>query len=673
MRISWFQRCRVPLSLLAVGIAQRLVPGARAEDPTWFKLNGIPEVRAGLEMDGSTESDRINGATSTYDTLFITPTAGLRTSGSVYHPNLLAFDFDGEMGWGWDQMRTTSPGYSQTINESDELNRYILQVNLLDEKPYNASFFASEDHTYRDYGSFDTFTVDSSRYGGRMNWDTEYLNLNTDFGYRDETDTGLVDSSEVAETYFNFLGINKRPGGQTTLTARWDTFDNTLNYGSKLTSMNESVGISDAETFGSRQQISAATGASFMHAEYGGQQQDTINANENVNITHSRTLESFLLFNFEQNYLHPSTETYAQGEYGLRHQLYDSLTSTWDVHGSHQEDSESASSGSSDLYGSGLAENYVKRLQSWGRLSLGTGIVADHHDDSSTGDMVTSADETHQLYLPTSPQYRPVYLNHPHVTQSSIQVLSGGQVLVASTDYELITSGDLTEVRLIAPASSHLQGLLGANDNLSVSVSYESESANNAAYESLTSNSQIRLDLYGCFGIYGRLNWQDNNAPPTVTIQTLTDLVGGVDYHWRWFRTGAEYEDYDSNFSQYTAYRFYQSLDFQVNNRSSLGINFNETFYDYTDSGTQTFYQFTTRYNVQLWSSLSCYVQGGFAYEDVLKSDQVNGSAQAGFSWTRGKLSVRTGYEYNSESTSSGSFSEDREKHRLFVYLKRAF
>jgi hypothetical protein len=110
-----------------------------------------------------------------------------------------------------------------------------------------------------------------------------------------------------------------------------------------------------------------------------------------------------------------------------------------------------------------------------------------------------------------------------------------------------------------------------------------------------------------------------------------------------------------------------------VNNRSSLGINFNETFYDYTDSGTQTFYQFTTRYNVQLWSSLSCYVQGGFAYEDVLKSDQVNGSAQAGFSWTRGKLSVRTGYEYNSESTSSGSFSEDREKHRLFVYLKRAF
>ncbi len=673
MNVSWFQRCRMPIGLLIVGLVQRFSPWARAEDPTWFRLDGLPQVSTGVEVDGSTENDRISGVNSTYNTLFITPTVGLKTSGSIYHPNLLAFDFDGELGWGWNQMQTTSPGYSQSINESDELNRYLLQVNLLEEKPYNASFFASEDHTYRDYGSFDTFTVDSSRYGGRMNWNTDYLSINTDFGYRDEKDTGLVDYSEVAETYFNFVGINRRHSGQTTLTARWDMFDNILNLGNELTTMNESVGISDSETFGRRQQITAATGVTFSHSEYGGQQTDTINASENVNITHSRTLDSFLIFDFEQNYLHPADETYAQGTCGIRHQLYESLTSTLDVHGSHQDSSDASGSSSTDMYGVGLAESYLKRLQSWGRLSIGAGIVVDHQDDTASGSTLTSIDEPHQLYLPTSPQYRPVYLNRPNVNAASIQVTAGGQALVQATDYDVVKSGSLTEVRLITPASSHLQPLLGANDNLTVSITYQSDSANNASYESLNSNVQIRLDLFGRLGIYGRLNWMDNNAPPTVVTQTLTDLVGGVDYHWRWLRTGAEYEDYDSNFSQYTALRFYQDLDFQVNQRSSLSMDFNETFYHYTGNGDQTLYQFITRYNIQLWSSLSFYIQGGCSLQDVMGTEQLAGSAQTGFTWSRGKLSVRAGYEFNDQSTSSSAFTEERDKDRVFAYLKRTF
>jgi hypothetical protein len=210
VNIFWLYRWRLLASLLIVGLIQRLAPWARAEDPTWFKLDGMPQPSVGLEIDGSEENTRISGANSTYDTLFITPTVGLRTSGSIYHPNLLAFDFDGELGWGWDQMTTTSPGYNQTRNESDDLLRYQAQLYLFKEKPCNATFFASQDHTYRDYGSFDTYTVDSTRYGGSANWNTVNLNLTTDFGYRHETDTGMVDSSEVTDTYFNFLGVHRR-------------------------------------------------------------------------------------------------------------------------------------------------------------------------------------------------------------------------------------------------------------------------------------------------------------------------------------------------------------------------------------------------------------------------------------------------------------------------------
>ena len=672
MRVAWHQRWRYVAGLLAVGVAQRLAPWARAEDPAWFKLDGMPEPSVGLEVDGSEETTRISGVNSVYDTLFITPTVGLKGSGSVYHPNLLAFDFDGQLGWGLNQMSTTSSGYKQSINEYDVLDRYLVEVNLLQEKPLNASFFASQDHTYRDYGSFDTFTVDRTEYGGRINWNSGNFSVNTDFGYRDESDTGLVDSSEVQETYFNFLGINKRKSGQTTVTARWDLFDNILNVGS-VTSQSESVGIADSETFGSREQITAATGVSYGHAEYAGQLTDTLNATENVNANLAPNLDSFLIFDFQQDQLHPSSESYVQSSCGLRHQLYESLTSTFDVHGSYQDNSAGGSSGTSDLYGVGLSENYVKRLQSWGHLSIGGSIVGDQQDDSSTGGTVSSIDEAHQLYLPTSAQYRPVYLNHPKVIAGTIQVTANNQLLVEGTDYDVVTSGDLTEIRLIVPASSHLQTLLGTSDNLSVSVSYESNSGINASYESLTSSFEIRLDLFGQFGIYGRVNWQDNNAPSTVLTQTLTDLVGGVDYKWRWLRTGAEYEDYDSNFSKYDALRFFQSMDFSLERRSTLGINLNETYYHYPASGDQTVYQFVTRYSVQLWSGLSCYVQGGAALENVYGTKQVNGSAQTGFNWMYGKLSVRAGYEFNTQSTTTGEFSEDWEKNRIFAYLKRTF
>ncbi len=673
MKFTKLHRHPIFTSLLLAGIAQRMAPSARAEEPRWFRLNGIPEASVGMEVESSTETTRIGGSESSYEHMFITPLVGLQTSGSIYHPNLLTFDLNGELGWGWDSMTSKNTGATQTRNESDQLNRYFAQINLLQAKPYNASFFASQDHTFRDYGTFDTFTVDSERYGGRINWNKENLSLNTDFGYRDEKSTGLNDSSEIAETYFNFVGLNRRKNGQTAATFRFDQFDNIFNSGSKTGTMNESIGLSDSETFGRRNQITSATGISFGHSEYSGQASDTINANENVSIRHRPHLDSYLMLDFAHNHLHPETQSRLQGTYGLRHQLFDSLTSNLDAHGSHQENTSVLSSSTSDRYGLGLYESYTKRLRSWGRLTAGMGIVADHEEDNSTGTIFTSIDESHVLYVPTSPSYRPVYLNRPRVVPGTIQVNVAGDVLIESTDYQTVTSGELTEIRLIVPVSSHLQSLLLSSDNLIVLVTYQSASLNNASFESLNGTAQVRLDLPGGVGIYSRANWMENNAPAEILVQTLTDLVGGVDYSWHWMRAGAEYENYDSNFTQYTAYRFYQNFDFRIDSKSTLNFNFNETFYNYPDGRDQNQYQFLTRYSSQLWATFSWYIEGGLMIQEVLGTDQLQGSARTGFNWRRGKLTVRAGYEYNAQTSSSGLWTEEREKHRFFGYMKRTF
>ena len=112
MKIGWHHRWRLLASLLAVGLLQRLSPWARAADTQWFRLDGLPEPSVGLEVDGSTERIEVGGQKTTYETLFITPTVGLQGSGSIYHPNLLAFEFNGEMGWGL----TSHPTYLTEVN-----------------------------------------------------------------------------------------------------------------------------------------------------------------------------------------------------------------------------------------------------------------------------------------------------------------------------------------------------------------------------------------------------------------------------------------------------------------------------------------------------------------------------------------------------------------------------
>ena len=675
--MNWvdFHRCRWLAGLSVAGFAAGLAPALRAQDTRWLQFNGLPQVSAGVEVEGSTERMKIGGGSSTYDELSVTPLVGLHTTGSIYHPNLLTFDLGGDLGWGWDNMTSSGSGANQTRNESTQLLRYLAEFNLFSTKPYNASFFAAQDHTYRDYGSFNTYLVDATRYGGQMNWTDGAFTLNADLGYRNETATGLADSSEITELYLNFLGIHKRKYGQTTLTLRANQLDNVLNGGSSLDTTSWAVGISDSETFGHRHQISAGTSLTYSQSEFSGQQMDTLNVSENVLVHHRPKLDSYLTMNFNRSELLPiTTASRLQGTAGIQHQLYDSLASNLEGHGSHEEDTAAAGNSTFDQYGLGLNENYTKRLQSWGRLAIGTGVIADHQEQNSPVGLQTWFDEPHTLYSYTNPKYsQPVYLSRPRVIDSSIHVSVPGDTLVFGTDYTIIHSGEVTEIKLVAPTSPHVQLLLQANDNLAVTITYQSESLGSSAYDTFNFAAQIRLDLWDQVGIYGRLNWLDNNAPPEVLAQTLTDLVGGVDYKRKWFRTGAEYESYDSNFTQYQALRFFQNFDFALTDASSLGFDLNQTFYHYPENGDQAQYQFMSRYNVRLPMSITWYLDGGALYQDNPGNDQVQALARTGITWTRGKLSLRAGYEFNGQTTHAGSFTEERTKHYFFTYLRRSF
>lgn len=671
---------------LALGVSAAHAAGAsRLFNPSWAEwllldmpVNVPPnepypvrlsrtEFSLGMEVESVFEEVKTAGGKSTHEQLSLTPLIGLHRRGSIYHPNLLTFDVSGEAGWSWLDDSVETAHSSASRDENGDLLRYLAQVTLLAGKPYNATFSASQDHTFRNYDSFTTYTVDTERYSGRASWNLQNLTLNADAALRDERSTGINGTTELEETYVNFSGVHTRPRGQSTLTYRYSEFDTAVNFGPTRNSTSQAVSLSDSEVFGRRRHIQTTTGLSYSQYEYSSQSTETVTASENVSVKHHPRLESYLAFNFSHSQMNPVKTDNLQGQAGTRHRLYESLTSTLEVHGNYDDNTGAVSESHNSRYGVGLHEDYTKRLGEWGRLSISGAVVADHEDHESNGGILTILDEAHQLYLPTNPSYRPVYLNQPRVLQSTIQVRGpGGVPTTVNVDYEVISVGDLTEIRL-------LLGSVVLHDGDPVTVNYQSESLYTASFEALNGSAQVRIDFLKYFGVYGRANWLENNAPDFALTQTLTDLVAGADVHWRIYRLGAEYEDYDSNFSQYTAWRFYQSLAYQTSRSSTLNVDFSQNFYRYRGSGDQDRYQFVTRYSTQLPFSLAWYVEGGYALQTVLGTDQDHGFGRTGLTWVRGKLSARIGYEYNYQATTTGPAHERRDRNFLFAYLKRAF
>jgi len=668
MIIRHSRRLRLWL-LLALSTAISLSATAQEEElePRWLRLD-IPQTSVGMEVEGLSEYLNNGSSSSTHEQLSLVPVVGLQTRGSIYHPDLIAFDLNGEAGWGWINDSVKSSGTVTTLNESDSLLRYLAQVRVLPEKPYNATFSAAQDHTFRNYDAFNSYTVDSTRDSGRFSWVTPDLELNADLGYRDDKSVGINSSSEVTETYFNFDGTQKRQNGRSALTYRYDAFANTINSGNLQTSSFNTVGVSDFETFGSRKQINSSSSASYSQAQYPGQQMETVAANENLTASLAPKLDSYLMANYNYNTINPVNSTALQGQAGVRHQLFDSLTTGLEIHGNYDKISSSTSTATDDRYGLGIREDYVKRIGDWGRLSVGLGIIVDHEDHDSSGTVLTVVDEPHNLTNP------PVFLDHPYVITNTIVVRApDGTVIAPTGNYQVLPSGDLTEIQLVPGSIIYAYG--GR-----VLVSYQSDSLYNASFESFNSIAQIRLDLFSHFGIYGRLNWVDDNAPPQALTQTLTDLTAGMDYTWRWIRATAEYENYDSSFSQYQAWRFLQDFNYQLSTDSRLGVDISQNFYRYSNNLNQDQYQILAHYTTQFEFSLAWYVEGGYDVYKMTGTEQDACFARTGLNWSRGKLSARAGYEYNYQTSTTQTTmpttsptSQQRERNYFFVYLKRSF
>jgi len=192
-----------------------------------------------------------------------------------------------------------------------------------------------------------------------------------------------------------------------------------------------------------------------------------------------------------------------------------------------------------------------------------------------------------------------------------------------------------------------------------------------ASYWSINNGVSFRLDFWkGRFALYGRWTTLDYSGGDELTLRWTNDRIIGADSTWRWFRGGVEYEVMDSNLTPFDRLRLFQSGHFQLSERATLSLDFDQSWTTFRDEDTeQDSYGFIARYQQRLTSTLTCSMEGGVRIDRGYTFDRDYGTVRTELDWAVGRLRVKLGYEYGGESHPQ----DLTQRHYAYLRIRRTF
>ena len=659
------QLCRwlpgLVLALLAdESVAQRLGSG----EPRWIEIYSM-QGSLGIFAEGAAETSKSGGGdTLRYQRWFVGPSIGINSQGAFYHPNLAQWSLNGEFSPGWYEEKSNASGPQSKRSEFDWLNNFDARINLLSEKPYHSSVGVDQTHIFRNYDFFNTVTVDSLRYAGQTGYEEGPVPFNISAYHRTEKTTGLSTDSTLQDTGVLFDASNTRDHGETKLTGILTDYDrndtSVSGNGSDAT-----VALTDNETFGSRQQIHFSTALGFAHREFTGDPTDESGASANLTYEHTPALSSFYNANYLRSDSSPTlSDNYSVG-LGLQHQLYESLNSTLSAQAFDSSSSGGGSSSDFSQYILTLSEIYTKKLGASTRLTVSGSSSVQANDQQNSGSANLVRNEKHTFPIISSAGPEQFSLNLPYVIQNTIVVRDTTGIVPPSGNYTVFENGALTYIERTIGSVRLLPGS-------TVFVDYDALPSASGSYQAYSQFGQIRLDFMdGRWGIFGRVASLENNAPPEIIAQEIWAWAVGSDYNWHWLRAGAEYELYDSNFSSYRTARLFQSLNFTLDDASSLTFDFTQAETRFIDAGRhEQYYAALQRYHRSLTRYFGMDFGVGGSWRVGKDVDATRYGVRPAIQFMKGKLTVRAGYDFE---YSKFLQSEEHSSHMLFVRIMRIF
>ena len=598
--------------------------------------------------------------------LYLSPAIGITWDYFIYHPDLLNFSILAEPGYVW-QKSGPSGGLSE---ENHVLLNGNLNATLLQLKPYSTTIYANAAHNTYQYDFFNTVTEDSQGWGVISGYRAGPVpvTISVEQTYRDSTGFSYDYTSD--ETVMNVHAQNERKLQDITdFSYQFSDYHSTtagsgLNYADS--SQFNYITLNDTEHF---KTSTLSSSLLFQDTEANGLTSDDLNLSLNYNLQHNPNLHSLYDYAFSWYSTDGGDSIQHYGRVGLQHQLYESLASGIDVHGSTVNSSFSGSTLDLVTAGTTASINYTKRLSSNMRLNLNNTVNYDLTDQTTSGAALLIPNESHRLDSGVW-----VRLNQPRVIAIIVvtaDAAHGNQPLTENVDYYVDRTRDPWQIQ-ISPFSI----IIKSGDTVLVTYTVQPNPSGN--YSTLSDQAQIRLDLWnGLLGLYGRyLFTQNYTNSPGFVLEDVQEVQAGADFSWKRLRLDGNYTDRRSSFYDYTYYTLSESYSTRTIRNSTLSIDLHQRWNFYPGNGTVTnqsyevtYYDAMLRYDWRPVSSLDWSVEAGYEWQRGHSLDQDLFAVRSYLNWNVGKLDVHLGYEYQDQKY----VEQSRDRHYVFLRLKRSF
>ncbi len=647
----------------ARGWAQSSGRWLEREDPLWTEF--IPHLRylkMDVEAERSTYVAKSSGSTS-FDSqrLYLAPGLGIGWNNYLYHPNLFTFSILAEPGYSYEQADGT--GYS--LNRQSLMLNGLLKGDLLREKPYTTTVSYGRSHDDFQYDFFNSAIADSENWGVVTGYREGPVPVTLTI---DKSSTDTVDS--FRESLQDKLSLklharNERKKQDVTdlnyqfSNQSYDSRYKLANFSTGSTYHN--VSVTDLEHFG-KSTLSSMLRYNNISTTQGADLSD-LNASVGYNLAHTPHLQSFYNYSFSDFVGNDADSINNSFAAGLSHQLYESLTSSINVHGSILSSTFGGSSFDSVSLGASHSENYSKRLGGWGRLTLGNTAGYDVTDQQVTGSTVFIPDESY-----TVPAIGLMIIRLKSLREISISSVKKNHLELDPSEYAVIKTTDPWQIQFFPAGPNNIQ------PGDAVTVAYTIQSNPSGSFSMISDNCYISLSFWQERAeIYARYSVTENEAnSPDFLLQNVRQFEMGGRCDWRGFRAQASYTDQQSTLYDFQSLTLSEGYFAPVSLHSTAGIDLSQQWSIYppgsgtstNSTQTATAYNFMVHYDWSPVASLRWHVEAGYQQETGLGYNQNLFAARTSLDWQVGKLEFRVGYQHDNREYIAESRTRD------FAYLR---
>ena len=663
---------RIALAVLAAGAARTSAQSIylQKNEPD-FSMPRLEYLKSDTELERDTYTPKTGGGATYTDSLYLSTAAGLGWYYYLYHPDLLTFSLRPEVGYTRQQFDNSgSKSRQNSLLLDGTLNATLLQL-----KPYATTFNYGRTHDEFQYDFFNSATEDVQTWGANGGYREGAVPVTLSFQQSLTDSTGLSQSSTANQTTGSLAAHNTRAvDNYSDLTYQFSQYDSSYNSGGdqfQNSTTTHYLTMSDVEHFG---QNSLHSSLYNDYQDFQGVASDNLNGTLNFNMQHTPALRSFYDYSFAYYTTDGANSLYQMGRAGLQHQLYESLTSTFDVHSSLANNNSTGGTLNQQSAGTSLSEDYLKRLGEWGHLSVGNIANIDLTRQESSGSEIAINNESH-----TVPPTGIFYLNQPNDQSVQSVTYFNGVVTVTliegaapTGDYVVITTSNPWQIQIFSTGPNHVN----LANNPVVQVDYTAQPNPSGDYSVFTDQFQIRLDFWQQrAGIYTRYNYTGNHSSvPGALLNDVGEFILGADLSWNGLRTEANYSDLISTLYSYQAISLSQGYTLRTSPRTTSGINLRQQWNLYPSTGTSqsdnvSYYSFTGRFEWRPVSSFSWNLESGYEIQNAPGQDENLFVARSYLSWLIGKLDVRLNYEFQNQDYSF----ETRQRNFVSLRIRRNF